>query len=142
MMLSVTVVAACLYLLYTMISILRVLYYHPLSHIPGPRLWIAFPIFRHLALLRGRQDIELRALHQQYGEAVRFAPNEVSFITAQAWRDIYGYGHKQLPKFQHSAANPRDIISANDADHSRYRKAMSHAFSAKGLQAQEPILKK
>ncbi|TGO07172.1 hypothetical protein BTUL_0316g00080 [Botrytis tulipae] len=142
MMLSVAVLAACLYLLYTVISILRVLYYHPLSHIPGPRLWIAFPIFRHLALLRGRQDMELRALHQQYGEAVRFAPNEVSFITAQAWRDIYGHGHKQLPKFPHSAANPRDIISANDADHSRYRKAMSHAFSAKGLQAQEPILKK
>lgn len=141
-MLSVAALAACLYLLYTVISTIRVLYYHPLSHIPGPTLWIAFPIFRHLALMRGRQDSELRALHQQHGEVVRFAPDEVSFITAQAWRDIYGHGHKQLPKFKHSAANPRDIISANDADHSRYRKAMSHAFSAKGLQAQEPILKK
>ncbi|KAF5869159.1 putative cytochrome p450 monooxygenase protein [Botrytis fragariae] len=141
-MLSVAALAAFLYLLYTLISTLRVLYFHSLSHIPGPTLWIAFPIFRHLSLIRGRQDIELRALHQKYGEVVRFAPDEVSFITAQAWRDIYGHGHKQLPKFKHSAANPLDIINSNDVDHSRYRKAMSHAFSAKGLQAQEPILKR
>ncbi|KAF7950057.1 hypothetical protein EAE96_007359 [Botrytis aclada] len=141
-MLSVAAPVAILYLLYTLISTIRVLYYHPLSRIPGPTLWLAFPIFRYLSLIRGKQDIDLRALHQKYGEAVRFAPDEVSFITAQAWRDIYGHGHKQLPKYQNSAANPLDIISANDVDHSRYRKAMSHAFSAKGLQAQEPILKK
>ncbi|KAF7891458.1 uncharacterized protein EAF02_001783 [Botrytis sinoallii] len=141
-MLPVAAFAAFLYLLYTVISTIRVLYYHPLSHIPGPTLWIAFPIFRHLALLRGRQDSALRALHRKYGEVVRFSSDEVSFITAQAWRDIYGHGHKQLPKFKHSAANPLDIINANDADHSRYRKSMSHAFSAKGLQAQEPILNK
>jgi cytochrome P450 len=141
-MLSVAAPVAFLYLLYTLISTIRVLYYHPLSRIPGPTLWIAFPIFRHLSSIRGRQDIDLRALHQKYGEVVRFAPDEVSFITAQAWRDIYGHGHKQLPKFQHSAVNRLDIISSNDVDHSRYRKAMSHAFSAKGLQAQEPILRK
>ncbi|PQE07705.1 benzoate 4-monooxygenase cytochrome P450 protein [Rutstroemia sp. NJR-2017a BVV2] len=139
-MLAVAAPVAILYLLYTLISTIRVLYYHPLSRIPGPTLWIAFPIFRHLSMMRGRLDIDLRALHEKYGEVVRFAPDEVSFITAQAWRDIYGHGHKQLPKFRHSAINPLDIINANDADHSRYRKAMSHAFSAKGLQAQEPIL--
>ncbi|KAM3067504.1 hypothetical protein ACMFMG_011650 [Clarireedia jacksonii] len=140
-MLSVVALIAALYLLYSLIYIIRVLYYHPLSHIPGPTLWIAFPIFRYLASIRGRLDIDLRALHQKYGEAVRFSPDEVSFITAQAWRDIYGHGHKQLPKFQLSGINGLNIISSNDIDHTRYRKAISHAFSAKGLQAQEPILK-
>ncbi|TEY32156.1 hypothetical protein BOTCAL_0747g00020 [Botryotinia calthae] len=141
-MLSVAApVVAFLYLLYTLISTIRVLYYHPLSRIPGPSLWIAFPLFRHLSSIRGRHVIDLRALHQKYGEAVRFGPNEVSFITAQAWRDIYGHGHKQLPKVVRSTQSRRDIISANDIDHSRYRRSISHGFSAKALQEQEPLMK-
>ncbi|KAM0302816.1 hypothetical protein ACHAO8_011552 [Botrytis cinerea] len=139
-MLSLAAPVVFLYLLYTLISTIRVFYYHSLSRIPGPTLWIAFPIFRYISLIQGKQDIVIRSLHQKYGEVVRLAPNEVSFITAQAWRDIYGHGHKQLPKFSNSASNPLDIISSNDIDHSRYRKAMSHAFSAKGLQTQEPML--
>jgi cytochrome P450 len=34
-----------------------------------------------------------------------------------------------------------DIISANDSDHCRHRKALAHAFSARGLQTQEPLVK-
>jgi len=31
-------------------------------------------------------------LHEQYGDAVRVAPNEVSFTSADtAWSDIYGF---------------------------------------------------
>ncbi|KAI4205876.1 MAG: hypothetical protein LQ350_000061 [Teloschistes chrysophthalmus] len=32
------------------------------------------------------------------------------------------------------------ILSANDADHSRYRRLLSHAFSGRALREQEPIL--
>ncbi|GFF24703.1 benzoate 4-monooxygenase cytochrome P450 [Aspergillus udagawae] len=39
-----------------------------------------------------------------------------------------------------SANARKDILTANDADHKQFRKALSHAFSAKGLQAQEPIV--
>ncbi|KAH8422877.1 cytochrome P450 [Aspergillus melleus] len=64
----------------------------------------------------------------------------MSFITPEAWKAIYGHGHQQLPKVKTSVSNPMDIISSNDADHSRFRKALSHAFSAKALQAQEPLM--
>ncbi|CAI7649359.1 unnamed protein product [Penicillium glandicola] len=84
----------------------------------------------------------MRQFHERYGEVVRFGPNEVSFITAQAWKDIYGHGHRQLPKVLHSTSNPSDITSADDADHSRLRRSLAHAFSAKGLQSQEPIITK
>lgn len=84
----------------------------------------------------------MRGFHEKYGEVVRFGPNEVSFITAQAWKDIYGHGHRQLPKVLHSTSNPSDIVSANNADHSRLRRSLAHAFSAKGLQSQEPIITK
>ncbi|KAJ5395169.1 uncharacterized protein N7487_009472 [Penicillium crustosum] len=105
-------------------------------------MWIAFPISRFIALSRGQLDAKMRDFHKTYGEVVRFGPNEVSFITAQAWKDIYGHGHQQLPKVLHSTSNPCDIVSANDADHSRLRKSLAHAFSAKGLQSQEPIITK
>ncbi|PWY68979.1 cytochrome P450 [Aspergillus sclerotioniger CBS 115572] len=128
------------YLVYNILAVLWNVYLHPLHRIPGPKLWVAFPLLRYISNARGRLDIDIRAFHNKYGEAVRFGPDEVSFITAQAWKDIYGHGHRQMPKVRGSASNPKDIISANDVDHTRYRKAMSHAFSAKGLQAQEPFL--
>ena len=141
-MFHVLAISAIFYLLYLCLSIIWTLYLHSLHNVPGPQIWIAFPIFRYVSLVRGRLDIDLRAFHNKYGEAVRFGPAEVSFITAEAWKDIYAHGHgdQQLPKVLHSTSNPSDIISANNADHSRFRRALSHAFSVKGLQAQEPIL--
>ncbi|OJJ02879.1 hypothetical protein ASPVEDRAFT_131535 [Aspergillus versicolor CBS 583.65] len=132
-----TVVTFCLY-----ISIVATWYLllHPLRRVPGPKLWILFPILRYISGIHGNFDKDLRRFHIRYGPAVRFDRNEVSFITADAWREIYGHGHRQLPKAQASTANKFDIISSDDYNHSRYRKSLSHAFSARGLQAQEPLL--
>ncbi|KAF9894331.1 hypothetical protein FE257_007834 [Aspergillus nanangensis] len=134
------VVIVLLYLVYTLSLAIFNICLHPRRHLPGPKLWIAFPILRYISLVRGNFDVDLRLFHRTYGEVVRFAPDEVSFITAQAWKDIYGHGHQQLLKVKTSISNPLDIIAANDANHTRYRKALAHAFSARGLQAQEPIL--
>ena len=74
---------------------------------------------------------------------VRLAPNELSFIDGQAWQDIYNHrqGRPNFPK------NPlwmvpgdngiHSILSANDADHTRYRRLLAHAFSEKALREQE-----
>ncbi|KAF9891590.1 hypothetical protein FE257_003601 [Aspergillus nanangensis] len=126
-------------LLYVGLSAIHKFYLHPLRHIPGPKRWIAFPLLRHIAAVRGRFDDRMRAFHQTYGEVVRFGPDEVSFISASAWPEIYGHG-SQLTKVLNSSSNPSDILSAHGADHARFRKALAPAFSAKGLQAQGPIL--
>ncbi|KAL4894428.1 cytochrome P450 [Aspergillus ambiguus] len=132
-------ILVALYLVYVGLSAVRNVYLHPLRHIPGPKAWIAFPILRHVAAVRGRFDVQMRAYHAKYGDVVRFGPDEVSFITPQAWPAIYGHG-SQLPKVLNSSSNTSDILSAHHADHARFRKALSPAFSAKGLQAQEPLL--
>lgn len=129
-----------LFLLCYCLSVLHSLYIQSLRCIPGPKLWIAFPILRHIAAIRGCLDTDIRDFHNKYGPVMRFGHDEVSFITPDAWKEIYGHGHGQLPKVTSSVSNPMDIISSNDVDHSRYRKALSHAFSTKGLQAQEPLL--
>lgn len=141
-MLTTIFLLAILFFCIFLLNIIRALYFHPLSNLPGPKIWVAFPITRFIALSQGRLETKMRDFHKRYGEVVRFGPNEVSFITAQAWKDIYGHGHRQLPKVLHSTSNPSDIISANDADHSRLRMSLAHAFSAKGLQSQEPIITK
>ncbi|KAI1088434.1 benzoate 4-monooxygenase cytochrome P450 [Rostrohypoxylon terebratum] len=69
------------------------LYFHPLAKIPGP--WIAAITDAPYCwwLLGGRQPFKMLELHNKYGPAVRIAPNEISFNTAQAWKDIYTHGH-------------------------------------------------
>ncbi|CAK40052.1 hypothetical protein CBS115989_2208 [Aspergillus niger] len=133
-------IAPGIYFLYSILSIIHALYLHPLRHIPGPKSWIILPLFRHISAVRGRLDADIHRFHEKYGPVVRVTHNEVSFNTAEAWNRIHGYGHSELPKVSSSGANPRDTVSANAADHSRFRKALSPAFSAKGLQAQEPLI--
>lgn len=97
-------------------------------------------------VLAGRSAQALKTLHEQYGEVVRIAPDELSFINGDAWKMIYGVrpGHGQKPKdmrFYPPTSGAPSIISANDADHSRFRRLLSHAFSDSSLRGQEPIIK-
>lgn len=75
---------------------------------------------------------------------MRTGPNELSFITDSAWRDIYMHrqGRAQFPK-DFNFSNPNEtapLLSANDKSHSRQRRVLAHAFSDKALREQEPLL--
>ena len=76
------------------------LYFHPLSGVPGPRLWAAsrLPFIYHL--LRATLVKRTRTLHEKYGGIIRVAPDEVSFATVEAYDDIYvrRAGHKRAPR--------------------------------------------
>ncbi|KAI1802364.1 cytochrome P450 [Daldinia bambusicola] len=75
---------------YWVYQIIYNLYFHPLSKIPGPWIAAISDIPYCSWMLGGRQPYKLLELHNKYGHAVRVAPNEVSFNTAQSWKDIYG----------------------------------------------------
>lgn len=98
-------------------------------------------------ILSGRFPQKTKALHQQYGDVVRIAPDELSFIDGEAWKPIYGtrVGHGQKSKdhrfYSPTAGGAPSIIVSNDADHSRFRRLLSHAFSDSSLRGQEPIIK-
>ena len=62
---------------------------HPLSCFPGPHLWACSRVPYVLSLQNGTLPIKIKALHDIYGPVVRVAPNELSFITPEAWKDIY-----------------------------------------------------
>ena len=117
-----------------------VLYFHPLSGYPGPKLWLLFPLAT-AAELRGRIDFRIRDLHQQYGDVVRIGSDSLSFICPEAWKDIYGHGHPEIPKsYLKQSTTGTNIIHADAASHARFRKAMLPAFSDRALGQQEPLI--
>ncbi|KAL2822604.1 benzoate 4-monooxygenase cytochrome P450 [Aspergillus granulosus] len=124
------------------------LYYHPLARFPGPKL-AAISNGPYCAwFLSGRQPYKLLDLHRKYGPVVRTAPNELSFNTAQSWRDIYGFrqGHKTFIKSDFYdggsfADRVHSIVSERDpVEHGVMRRYLAHAFSDHSLTEQEPLI--
>ncbi|KAF1969676.1 cytochrome P450 [Bimuria novae-zelandiae CBS 107.79] len=90
----------------------------------------------------------VKALHGKYGDVVRWAPNELSFACADAWKDIYdrrkdGKVLTKDPVWYRKDATMRaeHIVNADDpARHAEIHKMMAYAFSAKALLEQEDLI--
>ncbi|KAI4200445.1 MAG: hypothetical protein LQ350_003893 [Teloschistes chrysophthalmus] len=127
-------------------SVVYSLQFGPLAKYPGPRLWAISRIPYVWNLAKGSLTQRTKELHDRYGPVVRIASNELSFIDGKAWQDIYahGQGRPAFPKnplwlvLGHNGI--RSIVNANDTDHARYRRLVSHAFSEKALKQQEYLL--
>lgn len=123
------------------------IYLHPLASFPGPTANAAtpFPLFR--SILRGTLPMDAQRLHAKYGDAVRIAPNEVTFINPGTWKEVYGIrpAKPQRPKDQrYVSVGPNhipSILRTDDKTHARYRRGLSHGFSEASLQRQEVIVK-
>ncbi|KAL8699838.1 MAG: hypothetical protein Q9201_005770 [Fulgogasparrea decipioides] len=84
------------------------------------------------------------------GPVVRTAPNELSFNTAQSWKDIYDFrqGHLTFIKSDFYdggsfADRCGSIVSErNPTVHGAMRKQLSHAFSQRSLMEQEDLISK
>lgn len=86
-------------------------------------------------------------LHEKYGDIVRIAPDELAFSHPDAWKDIFGHKNKEpeLMKanwFYRPLDDPLHIVNENMEQHRKLRRIMAHAFSEKGVRAQEPIIRK
>ena len=82
------------------------------------------------------------------GRVVRTAPNELSFNTAQSWKDIYDFrpGHQPFVKSEFYeggsfADQCGSIVSERDIRaHRLMRRDLSYAFSQKSLTEQETLI--
>jgi cytochrome P450 len=128
-------------------NVIYELYLSPLSRFPGPKLWAISRIPGQLSVLRGRNHLDILALHERYGPVVRISPNELAFNTAQAFRDIYGVRPggcfaKDRSHYLPPANGVDHLVCAVDnAVHARQRRLLAHAFSERALRDQEGLIK-
>ncbi|KAF1988775.1 cytochrome P450 [Aulographum hederae CBS 113979] len=120
-------------------------YFHPLRKFPGPLFGAATIYYASWYTYWGTILKLEERLHKQYGEVVRIAPNQLSFINETAWKDIF-MSRPQMQKHSRFGSAPVDgayhLINAPDDIHARQRRLMSHAFSEKALREQEPLVQK
>ncbi|KAI0120439.1 cytochrome P450 [Hypoxylon sp. NC0597] len=122
------------------------LFLHPLRNFPGPVAARATRLWRAYKILAGDLPQTVKQLHDKYGPVVRVAPDELSFIESQAWKDIYGhhgsYEMAKDPKFYRVLGDhaPDTIISADREHHSLLRRQLAHGFSERSMREQEPII--
>ncbi|KAK4222261.1 hypothetical protein QBC38DRAFT_88306 [Podospora fimiseda] len=122
-------------------------YFHPLSHIPGPRSWAASRLpFVH-ALLKGTIVHDFQKLHRQYGPVLRIAPDEVTFADPDAYNDILQTKSGSPPFLKdhiwwtRQPGQPESLLSALDPEyHARMRKALTPGFTPRALKAQEQFI--
>ncbi|PLB55889.1 benzoate 4-monooxygenase cytochrome P450 [Aspergillus steynii IBT 23096] len=109
------------------------IYFHPLSKYPGPRLAALSHFCQSYWTFTGTLHSKLKDLHDQYGEVVRIGPNMLVYRNAQAWKNICGH--------RKSGDGGPMLLEADDANHSRQRRLLAHAFSDRALREQEPTLR-
>ncbi|KAK0640554.1 cytochrome P450 monooxygenase [Cercophora newfieldiana] len=119
-------------------------YFHPLRHYPGPKLWAASILPYTYNWLARSTYSSISRLHARYGDVVRVAPNRLSYIHPDAWNDIRGHRkmgegeHTKDPDFYSTAIH--NLLGANRSDHARFRRALAHGFSARSMQLQQPLI--
>ncbi|KAH6660272.1 cytochrome P450 [Truncatella angustata] len=137
------------WLTYFISNIIYNLYFHPLARFPGPLLMRVSRIPYILKFTKGILPYYMVALHKQYGEIVRVAPDELAFANSAAWNDIQGHRTKGQLEMEKSAKFYRpikgmttDIITADREEHGKLRRTLAHGFSEKALRDQQPLIKK
>ncbi|OAP59665.1 hypothetical protein AYL99_06963 [Fonsecaea erecta] len=110
-------------------AVLQYLFRDPLSHVPGPRiarwtsLWVQFLDFS------GYRSLVIHDLHAKYGPVVRIAPNELSFSSKRALREIYSPNSDYSKAPRYAAFGRKSMFTMLDKQEHRLRaKRISPVF--------------
>ena len=122
------------------------LFLHPLAGYPGPT-FAALSDFWYISIfISGSLPSTMERLHMRYGDVVRVAPNELSFATPTAFRDIYSHAAGDRKGFAKSSfyqayERPHNILSMRDPrEHATRRKMYARAFSTTALMSQTAVV--
>jgi hypothetical protein len=68
------------------------IFFHPLRKYPGPLLWRASPVPKAIHTLLGTYARKTIEFHRKYGDSIRVAPNELSFIKGEQLTFLFWNG--------------------------------------------------
>ncbi|KAI0970592.1 cytochrome P450 [Xylaria arbuscula] len=123
-------------------------YFHPASCFPGPRLAAISNVWYAYHWATGRYPWAVSDALKKYGNIVRVAPNELAFITPQAFTDIYdshtnGYEHFPKTDFMDLGLGDNGLSWEMDPiKHHTDAKKVASAFSTRSIKAKEPTIHK
>ncbi|KAE8548391.1 hypothetical protein TMatcc_010798 [Talaromyces marneffei ATCC 18224] len=125
------------------------LYFHPLARFPGPFWHRATRLAYVIKMNKGTLAFDVLPMHKKYGPVVRIAPNELSFQTPQAWKDIYGHrtgtaaGAEEMDKYHTFYRTKGEVLSISSGGreyHGILRRQLAYGFSDRAMREQEPII--
>ncbi|KAI2620575.1 cytochrome P450 [Hypoxylon sp. NC1633] len=133
---------------YAISRVVYLLYFHPLSRFPGPRIAAVSNVWYAYHWLSGRYPWAVEDALRKYGPIVRVAPNELVFFRPQAFADIYTPHQKGIEAFvktdfQNRGDDLGGIIWEEDPHrHREVARKLSPAFSSRSVRAMEPLIHK
>ncbi|OTA93459.1 hypothetical protein M434DRAFT_21441 [Hypoxylon sp. CO27-5] len=122
------------------------IWFHPLAKYPGPRLAAISEIWFIWSWTTGRYPHILEEAHRKYGNIVRIAPNELSFATIQAHRDIYSTPSKtkkpflKCGRFYNNGDVSNIFYELDPVEHGKMRKILASGFSGSAMKTHEHII--
>ncbi|KAH7043333.1 cytochrome P450 [Macrophomina phaseolina] len=118
-------------------KIIYSIFLHPLRRFPGPLTHAATRLPYCVHLRRGNLPFHIHALHAAYGPVVRVAPDELTFSSLGAWKDIMGHQHRAR-EFGKWGNFYRPVPSSDEGP--RLRRALAYGFSDKAMREQGPLI--
>lgn len=120
------------------------IFLHPLRNIPGPPLARLSRLWSRIGNLHGQKSFLIHAAHATYGPVVRVGPNELSFASPAATKQIYSTNSDVFVK-EHSFYHAKRIFHEDHlfsfrdpAAHKHRKKLLQRGFSQAAMLAFEP----
>ncbi|KAI6645115.1 hypothetical protein MCOR14_000560 [Pyricularia oryzae] len=122
------------------------LYFHPLAKFPGPRIRaITGMPYLYQSYVEGTFARKVRALHAEYGNVVRVAPNRLAVDGVVGWKDVHAVRAPspempKLPGYYGPDSHRSLVASPTREGHQRHRRALAYGFSNTAMHEQEPVI--
>ncbi|KAE8143633.1 cytochrome P450 [Aspergillus pseudotamarii] len=132
--------------LWTAVGAIRRLFFHPLSHIPGPRLaaltwWYEF---YYDAVQPGQYVFKIQELHKQYGPIIRVTPDEIHINDVGYLDTTYAPSMTRLDKYDYQLRTlrvPGGVGTTADYYlHKIRRDALTPFFSKRNVLSLEGVI--
>lgn len=91
--------------------------------------------------LAGYRHALIHEAHKKYGPVVQIGPEEMSFSSIGAIRDMYtGPNACEISPFYDRLGNPGQMFVSHDPIHAQKKKNITHMFSMQSMKEMEPLM--
>ncbi|KAI0417674.1 cytochrome P450 3A13 [Xylaria grammica] len=116
----------------------------PLQTLPGPRISLFTSVILKYHEFRALRTRYVHNLHLQYGPAVRIAPNEVSFASLGAIKEIYGSGGSGYDKTEFydlfKVYGRRTMFTTlNKEDHAKRKRILADRYANSNIMKSQSL---